>query len=249
MLLLLVGFVAGGVCLLAISLKNRFDYDEQFGTLSGATIDSYWAMAALVVVAGVGNAVFHPADYVDPRGAEHVPAARGVPAGCSRATGSRRRWRTATSAGGTAAPCRARRRPASAQQLAQQGPQIGALDGTALRQLAVGRQAVDQAAGQLGDGESVIKLILSRGVEHGPTPTAWVLTRPSHTNAEAYSATPMMADTVTAMVAVGSARKAKWLVRRALTAVNGAAMVIVARSLGSSSSAFTIGLRARSASS
>ena len=27
-------------------------------------VDSYWAMMALVIVAGIGNAVFHPADYV-----------------------------------------------------------------------------------------------------------------------------------------------------------------------------------------
>ncbi|GAA3760381.1 aminodeoxychorismate lyase [Microbacterium kribbense] len=36
------------------------------------------------------------------------------------------------------------------------------------------RQAVAAAAAQCGTGEHVIKLILSRGVEHGPTPTAWV---------------------------------------------------------------------------
>lgn len=36
------------------------------------------------------------------------------------------------------------------------------------------RQAVDRAAAHAGPGESVIKLILSRGVEHGPAPTAWV---------------------------------------------------------------------------
>ena len=36
------------------------------------------------------------------------------------------------------------------------------------------RQAVDRAAANCGAGEAVIKLILSRGVEHGPTPTAWV---------------------------------------------------------------------------
>lgn len=36
------------------------------------------------------------------------------------------------------------------------------------------RQAVAIAAQHCGDGEAVIKLILSRGVEHGPTPTAWV---------------------------------------------------------------------------
>lgn len=36
------------------------------------------------------------------------------------------------------------------------------------------RQAIAVAAAECGEGEWVIKLILSRGVEHGPTPTAWV---------------------------------------------------------------------------
>ncbi len=36
------------------------------------------------------------------------------------------------------------------------------------------RAAVELAAEHCGAGESVIKLILSRGVEHGPAPTAWV---------------------------------------------------------------------------
>ncbi len=36
------------------------------------------------------------------------------------------------------------------------------------------RAAVDRAAAACGPGEAVIKLILSRGVEHGPAPTAWV---------------------------------------------------------------------------
>ncbi|WP_336625302.1 MULTISPECIES: aminodeoxychorismate lyase [unclassified Microbacterium] len=36
------------------------------------------------------------------------------------------------------------------------------------------RAAVELAAERCGAGESVIKLILSRGVEHGPAPTAWV---------------------------------------------------------------------------
>ncbi|WP_405372467.1 MULTISPECIES: aminodeoxychorismate lyase [unclassified Microbacterium] len=40
--------------------------------------------------------------------------------------------------------------------------------------LAQWREAVAQAQAASGDGEAVIKLILSRGVEHGPTPTAWV---------------------------------------------------------------------------
>lgn len=40
--------------------------------------------------------------------------------------------------------------------------------------LAQWRQAIAAAAEHAPAGESVIKLILSRGVEHGPTPTAWV---------------------------------------------------------------------------
>lgn len=36
------------------------------------------------------------------------------------------------------------------------------------------RQAIARSAEHCPPGESVIKLILSRGVEHGPTPTAWV---------------------------------------------------------------------------
>lgn len=41
------------------------------------------------------------------------------------------------------------------------------------------RQAVAVAAAACPAGEAVIKLILSRGVEHGPTPTAWVTAAPA----------------------------------------------------------------------
>ncbi|MGM7668444.1 aminodeoxychorismate lyase [Microbacterium sp. A93] len=41
------------------------------------------------------------------------------------------------------------------------------------------RQAVAVAAAECSPGEAVIKLILSRGVEHGPTPTAWVTAAPA----------------------------------------------------------------------
>jgi 4-amino-4-deoxychorismate lyase len=41
------------------------------------------------------------------------------------------------------------------------------------------RQAVDLATAHTGPGEGVIKLILSRGVEHGPAPTAWVTSAPA----------------------------------------------------------------------
>lgn len=40
--------------------------------------------------------------------------------------------------------------------------------------LAQWRAAVDRVATEAGAGESVIKLILSRGVEAGPNPTAWI---------------------------------------------------------------------------
>jgi 4-amino-4-deoxychorismate lyase len=41
------------------------------------------------------------------------------------------------------------------------------------------REAVSRAAQHCGPGENVIKLILSRGVEHGPAPTAWVTAAPA----------------------------------------------------------------------
>ncbi|GAA2864153.1 aminodeoxychorismate lyase [Microbacterium arabinogalactanolyticum] len=41
------------------------------------------------------------------------------------------------------------------------------------------RQAVAVAAARIPQGEAVVKLILSRGVEHGPAPTAWVTAAPA----------------------------------------------------------------------
>ncbi len=41
------------------------------------------------------------------------------------------------------------------------------------------RQAIALAAAECGPGEAVIKLILSRGVEHGPAPTAWATAAPA----------------------------------------------------------------------
>lgn len=40
-------------------------------------------------------------------------------------------------------------------------------------------QAIRRAAVECDEGEFVIKLILSRGVEHGPAPTAWVTVAPA----------------------------------------------------------------------
>lgn len=45
-------------------------------------------------------------------------------------------------------------------------------------------QAVAAAAAECPAGESVIKLILSRGVEHGPAPTAWVTAATAADNTE-----------------------------------------------------------------
>ncbi|MCR2810753.1 MULTISPECIES: aminotransferase class IV [unclassified Microbacterium] len=41
------------------------------------------------------------------------------------------------------------------------------------------RAATALAAAHCGPGESVIKLILSRGVDHGPAPTAWITANPA----------------------------------------------------------------------
>ncbi|WP_396657461.1 aminodeoxychorismate lyase [Microbacterium sp.] len=46
-------------------------------------------------------------------------------------------------------------------------------------------QAVQRAAAECGPGEAVIKLILSRGVEHGPAPTAWVTAATAPDNSRA----------------------------------------------------------------
>lgn len=51
--------------------------------------------------------------------------------------------------------------------------------------LAQWRQAVERAAEAAEPGESVLKLILSRGVEHGPAPTAWVTLAPAADNSRA----------------------------------------------------------------
>lgn len=40
-------------------------------------------------------------------------------------------------------------------------------------------QAIERAAAECGEGEWGIKLILSRGIEHGPTPTAWITAAPA----------------------------------------------------------------------
>jgi len=88
------------------------------------------------------------------------------------------------------------------------------------------RAAVDLAAAQCGPGEAVIKLILSRGVEHGPAPTAWV------TAAEATDFARVRADGIRVVTldrgyALDVPARAPWLLLGAKTlsyAVNMAAL-------------------------
>lgn len=92
--------------------------------------------------------------------------------------------------------------------------------------LAQWRAAVELAAAQCGPGESVIKLILSRGVEHGPAPTAWV------TAAEAADFTAARADGIRVVTldrgyALDVPARAPWLLLGAKTlsyAINMAAL-------------------------
>ena len=88
------------------------------------------------------------------------------------------------------------------------------------------RQAIDQAASQCGDGEAVIKLILSRGVEHGPTPTAWVTAAPA-ADFSRVRAEGVRVVTLDRGYDLGAAERAPWLLLGAKTlsyAVNMAAL-------------------------
>lgn len=92
--------------------------------------------------------------------------------------------------------------------------------------LAQWRQAIDRAAAQLGAGESVIKLILSRGVEHGPTPTAWVTAAPA-SDFSAVRENGVSVVTLDRGYDLGAAERAPWLLLGAKTlsyAVNMAAL-------------------------
>ncbi|MFT4051267.1 MAG: aminotransferase class IV [Microbacterium sp.] len=87
------------------------------------------------------------------------------------------------------------------------------------------RAAIALAAAHCTAGESVIKLILSRGVEHGPAPTAWV------TAAETADFTSARADGIRVVALdrgydIGAPARAPWLLLGAKTlsyAVNMAA--------------------------
>jgi len=92
--------------------------------------------------------------------------------------------------------------------------------------LAQWHQAIDGAAAQLGSGESVIKLILSRGVEHGPTPTAWVTAAPAP-DFSAVRENGVRVVTLDRGYDLGAAERAPWLLLGAKTlsyAVNMAAL-------------------------
>ena len=88
------------------------------------------------------------------------------------------------------------------------------------------RQAVAVAASRIPQGEAVVKLILSRGVEHGPAPTAWATAAP----AADYSAVRRDGVRVVTLdrgYDLGAGERAPWLLLGAKTlsyAVNMAAL-------------------------
>jgi len=88
------------------------------------------------------------------------------------------------------------------------------------------RQAVAVAAAECPAGEWVIKLILSRGVEHGPAPTAWVTAAPA-SDFSAVRASGVEVVTLDRGYPLDSAERAPWLLLGAKTlsyAVNMAAL-------------------------
>ena len=88
------------------------------------------------------------------------------------------------------------------------------------------RQAIERAAADCGPGEYVIKLILSRGVEHGPTPTAWVTAAPA-SDFSAVRANGVQVVTLDRGYDLDIAARAPWLLLGAKTlsyAVNMAAL-------------------------
>lgn len=88
------------------------------------------------------------------------------------------------------------------------------------------RQAVAVAAAECPPGEAVVKLILSRGVEHGPTPTAWA-TASKAADFSAARTRGIRVVTLDRGYDVGAAERAPWLLLGAKTlsyAVNMAAL-------------------------
>ncbi|MBS1674603.1 MAG: aminodeoxychorismate lyase [Actinobacteria bacterium] len=92
--------------------------------------------------------------------------------------------------------------------------------------LAQWRQAIRIAQAHCGPGESVIKLILSRGVEKGPAPTAWVTASPAG-DFRAARTEGVRVVTLDRGYDSGAAERAPWLLLGAKTlsyAVNMAAL-------------------------
>lgn len=92
--------------------------------------------------------------------------------------------------------------------------------------LAQWRQAVTAAAALAPDGEAVVKLILSRGVEHGPSPTAWATVAPAP-DFSAVRRTGVKVVTLDRGYDLGVGERAPWLLLGAKTlsyAVNMAAL-------------------------
>lgn len=92
--------------------------------------------------------------------------------------------------------------------------------------LAQWRQAVAVAEAECPPGEAVIKLILSRGVEHGPTPTAWV-TAAQASDFSSVRETGVRVVTLDRGYDLSAAERAPWLLLGAKTlsyAVNMAAL-------------------------
>lgn len=88
------------------------------------------------------------------------------------------------------------------------------------------REAVVAATAHTGPGEGVIKLILSRGVEHGPAPTAWVTSMPAADFAAARTG-GIRVVTLDRGIDSGAPARAPWLLLGAKTlsyAVNMAAI-------------------------
>lgn len=88
------------------------------------------------------------------------------------------------------------------------------------------RAAIEAAAADTGAGEWAIKLILSRGVEHGPTPTAWV-TAAAASDFSDVRRTGVRVVTLDRGCDLGAAARAPWLLMGAKTlsyAVNMAAL-------------------------
>ena len=87
-------------------------------------------------------------------------------------------------------------------------------------------EAITVAEAACPPGESVIKLILSRGVEHGPTPTAWVTAAPA-SDFSAVRQRGVRVATLDRGYDLSAAERAPWLLLGAKTlsyAVNMAAL-------------------------